>query len=68
MELDKRFRVSTLTIDNEINFNGCNIEQFADYTVQLSMNEYVRSIKPLIITKSQRTMSDDILQSLETQK
>ena len=58
--LSRRFRFGSWSFGNTMEFCGAEVEQSLDYeTVQISMAEYVRKVKPLTIDKNRKTMSGD---------
>lgn len=58
-EISKRFQISKTIVDDEVQFNGCTIRQAEDFSITLSMQEYVKSIRPLNISAQRKTMLQD---------
>ena len=56
--LSRRFRFGSWSFGPTMDFCGAEVEQSLDFeTIQISMAEYVKKVKPISIDKSRKTMS-----------
>lgn len=62
---DRCLCVIKTIIDNKIKFNGCNIKQYDNFTIQLQIKEYMSSIKPINISKTGIAMKKSAAQTYE---
>lgn len=52
--ISKRFKISKEVIDSEIRFNGCIISKRSSEDIILSMEDYVKSMKPMNLSKGRK--------------
>lgn len=58
-EIKKRFQIGKLIIDDDMLFNGCRINPNEHGMVEMSMETYMESLKPLEITRERRRQGSD---------
>ena len=56
--LSRRFRFGSWSFGSNMNFCGAQVEQSLDFeTVQISMADYIKKVKPITVDKHRKTMS-----------
>ena len=64
--LSRRFRFGNWSFGERMQFCGAELSQSLDFeTISISMEDYVKSVKPISMAKHRKTMSDDPCSEVE---
>ena len=64
--LSRRFRFGNWSFGEKMQFCGAEVSQSLDFeTISISMEDYVKKVKPISIAKHRKTMSDDPCNDVE---
>lgn len=58
-DLKKRFIVGKIIVNAKPHFDGCEIEQYADKSIRMSMIRYLERLKPITISRTRRKQRNE---------
>lgn len=53
-DISNRYKVQKITIDNDIQFNGCEISQDVNGNIRMDMSSFFHNVKPITLHKYRR--------------
>lgn len=63
--LKRRFVVGKVVINDKVNFDGCELEQYKDGTIRMSMIRYLERLKPITMSRARRKQRTDKATEIE---